>query len=385
MHNWLLPEYIEDILPVEALRIEAMRRRILDLMRGHGYQLVIPPLIEYLESLLSGTGRDMDLRMFKLVDQLSGRSMGLRADITPQAARIDAHLLDRGGITRLCYCGPVVHTLPVGLNGTREPLQIGAEIYGHAGLESDVEIQRLMLASLAAVGLERIQLDLGHVGVLRALARMGEFSETAQPELFEALQAKDLPALRELAAPLPAAVRDGLLALPGLYGGAEILDAAAARLPDAPEIRRALGDLRELARQLAPALPNLNFDLSESRGYHYHSGVVFAAYVSGSPNALALGGRYDEVGKAFGRARPATGFSADLRALAALAPAADEPRPILAPHAEDPALAAKIRALREAGEVVIVELPGHEATRAELACDRQLVLKSGRWEVSPVG
>jgi ATP phosphoribosyltransferase regulatory subunit len=385
MHNWLLPEYIEDILPVEARRIETMRRRILDLMRGHGYELVVPPLIEYLESLLSGTGRDMDLRMFKLVDQLSGRLMGLRADITPQAARIDAHLLDRRGVTRLCYCGPVVHTLPVGLNGTREPLQIGAEIYGHAGLESDVEIQRLMLASLASVGLERIQLDLGHVGVLRALARMGQFSEAAQPELFEALQAKDLPALRELAAPLPKAVRDGLLALPGLYGGAEVLDAAVARLPDAPEIRRALGDLRELARRLSPGLPNLNFDLSESRGYRYHSGVVFAAYVSGSPNALALGGRYDEVGKAFGRARPATGFSADLRALAALAPAAVEPRPILAPYSEDPALAAKIQALREAGEMVIVELPGHEATRAELACDRQLVLKSGRWEVSPIG
>jgi ATP phosphoribosyltransferase regulatory subunit len=384
MHNWILPEYIEDILPAEAQRIEAVRRSILDLMRGHGYELVIPPMIEYLESLLSGTGRDMDLRMFKLVDQLSGRLMGLRADITPQAARIDAHLLNRRGVTRLCYCGSVVHTLPGGLTATREPLQIGAEIYGHAGLESDIEIQRLMLDSLAAAGVREVQLDLGHVGVVRGLARLGQFSDEAQSEFFAALQAKDVPALQALAAPLAAPLRDGLLALPALYGGAEVLDAAAERLPELPEIRRALDDLRELARQLAPAVPGLNFDLSESRGYHYHSGVVFAAYAPGSSNALALGGRYDEVGKSFGRARPATGFSADLRALS-LGTAAAAPRPIRAPHSTDPALESKIRALREAGEVVVVELPGHEDACNELGCEWELVLKSGEWELAQLG
>ncbi len=384
MDTWLLPEYIEDILPAEARRVEAVRRRVLDLMRGHGYELVFPPMIEYLESLLSGTGRDLDLRMFKLVDQLSGRLMGLRADITPQAARIDAHLLNRRGVARLCYCGPVVHTLPSGLSGTREPLQVGAEIYGHAGIESDLEIQSLMLEALAAAGVAPVQLDLGHVGVLRALARMAALAPEQEAELYRALQAKDVPALRALAAPLARELRDALLALPGLYGGAGVLAEARRRLPAAPEITRALDDLAALAGRLASAGTEPAFDLSESRGYRYHSGVVFAAYAPGSANALALGGRYDEVGRAFGRARPATGFSADLRALAAAVPAAEANRAILAPQADDPALRERIAALRAAGEVVIVELPGHEDTREELGCDRVLALRDGAWRVEPV-
>ncbi|HSD59308.1 MAG TPA: ATP phosphoribosyltransferase regulatory subunit [Burkholderiales bacterium] len=384
MDNWLLPEYIEDILPVEARRIEAMRRRVLDLMRGHGYELVVPPMIEYLESLLSGTGRDLDLRMFKLVDQLSGRLMGLRADITPQAARIDAHLLNRRGVTRLCYCGSVVHTLPSGLSGTREPLQVGAEIYGHAGIESDVEIQRLMLEALAAAGITRVQLDLGHVGVLRGLARMAALAPQAESELYRALQAKDVPALRDLTAPLGRELREALLALPGFYGRAAVLGEARRLLPAAPEIGRALDDLAVLAERLKSSVAELAFDLSEARGYHYHSGVVFAAYAPGSPNALALGGRYDEVGKAFGRARPATGFSADLRALAAAAPAGEAPGAIRAPHRDDPALRERIAALRAAGEVVIVELPGHENTRDELGCDRELRFVGGEWRVETI-
>lgn len=384
MDNWLLPEYIEDILPAEARRIEAMRRRILDLMAAWGYQMVVPPMIEYLESLLSGTGRDLDLRMFKLVDQLSGRLMGLRADITPQAARIDAHLLNRRGVTRLCYCGTVVHTLPSGMSGTREPLQAGAEIYGHAGIESDLEIQRLMLESLAAAGVPRVQLDLGHVGVFRALARLAGVDPGAEQELFRALQSKDVPALRALSAPLPGAARDGLLALPELYGGPEVLTEARRRLPADPRLAQALDVLAELAERLAGSVPVLAFDLSELRGYHYHSGVVFAAYAPGSSNALAMGGRYDEVGRAFGRARPATGFSADLRALAAAVPAAEANRAILAPQADDPALRERIAALRAAGEVVIVELPGHEDTREELGCDRVLALRDGAWRVEPV-
>lgn len=381
MDNWLLPEYIEDILPAEARRIEAMRRRILDLMGAWGYELVVPPMIEYLESLLSGTGRDLDLRMFKLVDQLSGRLMGLRADITPQAARIDAHLLNRRGVTRLCYCGSVVHTLPSGLSGTREPLQAGAEIYGHAGVESDVEIQRLMLESLAAAGVPRVQLDLGHVGVFRGLARLAGLGSEAEGELFRALQAKDVPALRALSAGLPGPARDGLLALPELYGRAQVLEQARRRLPPEPGVAQALDVLARLGQQLEGSVPDLAFDLSEVRGYHYHSGVVFAAYAPGSPNALALGGRYDEVGRAFGRARPATGFSADLRALAAVVTAAEPQRAIRAPHCDDPALRQRIAALRAAGEAVIVELPGHEDTRDELACDRELVLRNGEWRV----
>ncbi len=381
MHNWLLPEYIEDILPAEAQRMENMRRRILDLMRSHGYELVIPPMIEYLESLLSGTGRDMDLKTFKLVDQLSGRLMGLRADITPQAARIDAHLLNRKGVTRLCYCGPVVHTLPAGLGGSREPLQIGAEIYGHAGLESDLEIQRLMLESLAAAGIGRVKLDLGHMGVFRALAEMAGLSGEAESELFRALQAKDVPTLKALSKDLNGNVRGGLLALPELYGGADVLAAARRRLPRIDRIDRALNDLQRLAESLGPLVPDLSLDLSEVRGYHYHSGVVFAAYAPGSAQALALGGRYDEVGKAFGRARAATGFSADLRVLTLVSGPAPQLSAVRAPHSDDPVLGEMIRALRAQGDVVMVELPGHEDARGETGCDRELVLRDGQWEV----
>jgi ATP phosphoribosyltransferase regulatory subunit len=385
VRRWLLPEYIEDILPAEAARIEALRRRVLDLFRVHGYELVMPPLLEYLESLLTGTGHDLDLRTFKLVDQLSGRLLGVRADITPQVARIDAHLLNRQGVTRLCYAGSVLHAQPSGVNHTREPLQIGAEVYGHAGVESDVEIQTLLAGALRAAGIDDLYLDLGHVGVFRCLMQRAGIEHALESELFRALQSKDAPTLRELVAPLDARLRDALLLLPELYGDAAILDTARARLPDFPEIAQALDDMQSIARDLAPVVRVHRFDLAELRGYHYHSGVVFSAYTRGHPNAIALGGRYDEVGKAFGRARPATGFSLDLRELAGLVTAAPGARSILAPCApRDVPLQQAIAALRERGETVIVDLPGHEATRGELKCDRQLVLRGASWIVEPL-
>lgn len=382
MRRWVLPEYIEDILPSQALGIEGLRRRILDLFRAHGYELVIPPMLEYLESLLTGTGHDLDLRTFKLVDQLSGRMLGLRADITPQVARIDAHLLNREGVTRLCYAGSVAHAQPSGLNRTREPLQIGAEIYGHAGVESDVEIQTLMVSALRVAGVQEPYLDLGHVAVFRSLMRRGAIGSDLESELFKALQSKDVPTLRELVAPLDPVLREALLLLPELYGDAAILREARRRLPEFPEVRRALSDMEAIATQLSRVVPVHCFDLAELRGYHYHSGVVFAAYTKGHPNAIALGGRYDEVGQAFGRARPATGFSLDLRELAALAPPGTAASPILAPYApEDELLQRKVETLRARGEIVIVDLPGHAATRGELGCDRRLVKRGGEWRV----
>jgi ATP phosphoribosyltransferase regulatory subunit len=311
--RWLLPEYIEDILPAEAARIERLRRAILDLFAAARYELVMPPLLEYTDSLLTGTGHDLDVRTFKVVDQISGRMMGLRADITPQVARIDAHLLNRKGVTRLCYCGSVLHTRPAGPSATREPIQIGAEIYGHSGVASDLEVQRLLCRALALAGAKQARLDIGHVAVFRAIVRAAKTGAALEAELFAALQRKDLPALRGLTRALEAKTRAALLLLPELYGGAEVLALAAQRLPALPALKRALATLRALARACpVPA----SFDLAELRGYHYHSGVVFDAYCAGVGGAVARGGRYDEVGKAFGRARPATGFSIDLRALA---------------------------------------------------------------------
>jgi ATP phosphoribosyltransferase regulatory subunit len=378
MRTWVLPENFEDILPPQAQRIERMRGRLLELFRRNGYQLVIPPLLEYLESLLTGTGHDLDLRTFKLVDQLSGRMMGVRADITPQVARIDAHLLNRKGVTRLCYAGSVLHTRPRGLDSTREPLQIGAEVYGHSGLESDLEIQRLLAEALAECGISGARLDIGHVAVFRAICRHAGVGPELESELYEVLASKDLPAVRGVTAKLPKSTREALLALPELYGDGAMLERAARALPKYPEIRAALRDLRILSRN--GKIP-VSVDLADLRGYHYHSGVVFAAYAPGAANALALGGRYDEVGRAFGRARPATGFSMDLRDLARAASQEKAAAAIRAPHSRDPGLAAAIGKLRSAGEVVVVELPGHAGTPVQPECDRELVKRGGKWVV----
>jgi len=311
--RWLLPEYIEDILPAEAARIEQLRRKILDLFFKHDYELVMPPLLEYMDSLLTGTGRDLELRTFKVVDQLSGRMMGLRADITPQVARIDAHLLNRKGVTRLCYCGSVLHTRPASPGATREPIQIGAERYGDAGVEADLEILRLLCKALQLARVRNARIAIGHVAVFRSLARAAQAGPELEAQLFEALQRKDVPELRNLSRALEAKVRSAILLLPELYGGAEVLAAAEKELPRLAGLSGALATLRRLAR--ACKLP-VSFDLAELRGYHYHSGVVLDAYCDGVTGAVARGGRYDEVGKAFGRARPATGFSIYLRSLA---------------------------------------------------------------------
>lgn len=382
MRNWLLPEYIEDVLPAEAARMEQMRRALLDLFHLHGYQLVIPPMLEYVESLMAGAGEDLDLATFKVVDLLSGRLMGVRADITPQTARMDAHLLNRQGVTRLCYAGSVLRAKPDGLARTREPLQVGAELYGHAGVESDIEIQRLLVQGLRAVGIKNVQLDFSHVGIFRSLVQRSSMSETQEQNLLAALQSKDKSAVAELVAGLDAQVRDALLALADLYGDIAMLDRAEKILPAHDEIRQALRELRTATDKLQGEGVHVSFDLAELRGYHYHSGMVFAAYAEGYAKPLALGGRYDEIGSIFGRARPATGFSLDLRGLATALPPAQNGKAILAPYAEDAALNAKIAELRASGEVVIVDLPGHEAHRAELGCDRALVKQGGSWVVT---
>ncbi|HET6756806.1 MAG TPA: ATP phosphoribosyltransferase regulatory subunit [Burkholderiales bacterium] len=371
MRNWILPEYIDDILPPEAEKIERLRGLLLELFARHGYLQVIPPLLEFTESLLTGTGHDLDLVTFKLVDQLSGRLMGLRADITPQVARIDSHLMRRKGVTRLCYAGSIVRTIPTGLSGARELQQIGAELYGHSGLEADIEILSLMLEALGAAHVADIRLDLGHVGVFRTLIKLARVASELEAEIFNAVKAKDEAEIRALTGDLAAADRAALMRLPTLYGGVEILDCAARDLPDDPVIAQALSELRALAH----GIDAVAVDLSELRGYQYHSGVVFAAF--GGGRALAYGGRYDEVGRAFGNARPATGFSMDLRELARASPLVSSSRMILAPHSNDPALQKKIAELRHSGERVAVALPGHSQTD----CDRALVLRDGVWQV----
>ena len=382
MTRWALPEYIADVLPGEARRVENLRRALLDAFRGHGYELVMPPLLEYVDSLMTGTGHDMDLRTFKLVDQLSGRTMGVRADITPQAARIDAHLLNRDGVTRLAYCGAVLHALPAGLNVTREPLQIGAELYGHAGIEADIEIQNLLLYVLGLAGVKKIRFDLGHVGVFRALAAMAKIESSRAEELFALLQAKDIPSLRDALTGIAEPVKNALLLLPRLYGGAEVLARAARELPQDARIAAALADLGTLAQAMRGA--EVSIDLAELRGYQYHSGVVFAAYCDGLSNAIARGGRYDEVGKWFGRARPATGFSLDLKELASLVPGENLCSGVLAPMAGpdgDAGLRDKVAALRAAGEVVVLALPGHDKRSWQPCCNRELIQRNGVWVV----
>jgi ATP phosphoribosyltransferase regulatory subunit len=373
------------MLPDEAWRVEQMRAQILDLLRKSGYQLVAPPLLEYAESLLLQESGDMDLRSFKLVDQLSGRTLALRADITPQVARIDAHLLNRQGIARLCYAGSVLHTQPVGLTRTRELLQIGAELYGHRGLESDLEIQQLMLQALAQLCIKNVHLDLGHVGVFRALVSHAGLDRDIESQLFAALQGKDSATLQTLVQPLEAGLRDALLALPTLYGDcAQVLARARRLLPNHVGIVAALDDLQAAASNLQALAANVSIDLADLRGYHYHTGIVFAAYHAGSHDAIALGGRYDDLGKSFGRARAATGFSMDLRQLYSLLPAQMLKPGIRAPHLQDAVLHARIAALRAAGEIVVVDLLGKADCIAELQCDRELVLRDGLWQVSAV-
>lgn len=378
---WLLPEHLADVLPAQASRIELLRRRMLDQAASRGFEHVIPPMLEHLDSLLSGTGRELDLKTFKLIDQLSGRTLGLRADITPQAARIDAHLLNRQGVARLCYCGPVLHTRPQALHGSREALQFGAELFGHAGLEADLEIQELAIDTLAEAGVEGLTIDLADARVLRGVLAGVALDAPGLQDVAHALASKDASAVQTLSAAFPGSAREGLDALLRLYGDGEVLDAAREALPQRPLITAALDDLRWLSTHLAATYPQLRigFDLGDMSGYAYYSGARFALYGATSADALARGGRYDEVGAVFGRNRPAVGFSiVDLKELARqLAPQA-LPAAIRAPWNEDAALRAAVRRLREAGETVVWALPG-QASEDGPSFDRELAEVAGQW------
>jgi ATP phosphoribosyltransferase regulatory subunit len=384
MPTWLLPENIADVLPSEARKIEELRRLMLDTFRTYGYELVMPPMLEYVESLLAGAGQDTDSKTFKLVDSMSGRLLGLRADITTQVARIDAHLLNRDSVTRLCYAGTVLHTRPSGLHATREQLQIGAEIYGHAGLEADAEIQELALACLSLAGFGQPRLDLSHAGVLRAILAEDPLAKRDEQLLHALLKAKDIPGIDEASQHYAPATRAALMALPNLYGDVDVLARAKELLPAMPGITRALAELAALAG-CAIGRAEVAIDLADLRGYQYESGAMFALYVPGLPNAVARGGRYDHVGEAFGRARPATGFSLDLRELARLLPLAAPKHAIRAPWGNAPELREKIADLRKAGEVVIQSMPGHENVQDEFECDRVLVLEQGNWILKNLG
>jgi ATP phosphoribosyltransferase regulatory subunit len=380
---WLLPEHIADVLPAQARRIEELRRELLDGARSYGFELVMPPLLEHLDALLSGAGRELDLKTFKLVDQLSGRTLGVRADTTSQVARIDAHLLNRHGVTRLCYCGPVLHTRPDGLHGTREPLQFGAEIYGHAGLEADLEVQELALDALQRAGVTQLTLDMGDARIVRGLLAGLPLDASVLAQIYAALAAKDQAAMDAVSTGLPVVARQGLKALLRLYGGHEVLDAAREALPADPLITAALDDLAWLAQHLRQAYPEVRvgFDLADHSGYAYYSGARFAIFTAGSSDALVRGGRYDEVGAAFGRNRPAAGFSMDLKQLAVVARQRSMRPAVRAPWGEQPELRAAIRALREQGESVVCILPGHDHEGEEFACDRELALVQGQWVV----
>jgi ATP phosphoribosyltransferase regulatory subunit len=362
MTRWLLPDGISDVLPQEARRLEELRRAVLDLFRGYGYELVLPPLIEYTESLLTGVGADLDLKTFKLVDQLSGRMLGLRADTTPQVARIDAHILNRRGVTRLCYAGQVLHARPSHPLALREPMQVGAELYGFAGVAADREVQALAVASLRTAGLAQLRFDFGHTGVVRAV--LAEVPAMLVEPLTAALAVKDVGAIEDLAADLPAPVRSGLLVMPRLHGGAEVIAQARAVYRGNVAVDKALDDLEAIAAFCRADA--VSFDLADLHGYRYYTGVNFAAYVPGAAGAVLRGGRYDDIGRAFGRRRPATGFSIDLRDVASIAPAAAAAQMrrtegvLVAPSVDDAALAALIDRLRGAGHIVVQRL-GDEA------------------------
>jgi ATP phosphoribosyltransferase regulatory subunit len=385
--RWLLPEGIEEVLPDEARRLERLRRRLLDLFGTWGYELVMPPLIEYLDALLTGTGRDLDLQTFKLTDQLTGRLMGARADMTPQAARIDAHYLKRECPVRLCYAGSVLRTRPDAFAGSRELLQAGAELFGHPGPESDVEIIRLMLTALDLAGVRDVHLDLGHVGVFRGLATAAQLPESLENDLFEALQRKARASAESLlaASSAPANLKTMLVALMDLNGGPETLARARALLKNAPaDTRAALDHLESVAKAVARAGLPVYFDLAELRGYRYYTGIVFSALTPGQGQAVAQGGRYDGIGQAFGRARAATGFSTDLRRLLRLAPEETGNLGILAPAVTDTGLDSAIARLRAAGERVVMALPGAPVSARELGCDRELIAQNGGWVVKSV-
>lgn len=384
MSAWVLPDHIADVLPSEARHIEELRRELLDTARGYGYELVIPPMLEHLESLLTGTGEALGLQTFKLVDQLSGRSLGLRADTTPQVARIDAHLLNRQGVTRLCYCGPVLHTRPDRPHATREPLQFGAELYGHAGLEADLEVLLLALDCLKATKVAPLTVDMADARIVRSLLEGIDIAPERLTRVHAALATKDATELGALTKGLPSGAREGLLALLRLYGDAKVLAEAARVLPRTALIEEALRQLRWLADHVEGA--RISFDLADLRGYAYYSGVRFGIYTPGASDALVRGGRYDEVGAVFGRNRPAVGFSLDVKELVGVAAQRALKAAIRAPWLDAGPdalqLRAAIAALRREGETVVCAMPGHESEVDEFHCDRELARDAaGGWAV----
>ena len=378
MSAWLLPDHLADVLPSEARHIEELRRLALDGARQFGYELVMPPLLEHLESLLTGTGSSLELQTFKLVDQLSGRSLGLRADTTPQAARIDAHLLNRPGVTRLCYCGPVLHTRPDGPYATREPLQFGAELFGHDGLEADLEVLQLALSVLAQSDVGQVSVDLGDARLVKSLLAGLDLAASLRQSIHQALATKDIASLQALVKTLPSPVGQALLQLPALYGDVSVLQHAQSVLAAWPQAVHALQQLQWLASHLDVPV---TVDLADLRGYAYYSGARFAIYVPGASDALVRGGRYDEVGAVFGRKRPAVGFSLDLKSLVTVVPRRPLRAAIRAPWGEAPELRQAIAALRERGETVVCVLPGHESDVDEFDCDRELAHVADRWVV----
>ena len=379
MSAWVLPDHIADVLPSEARHIEEIRRLYLDTARRFGYELVMPPLLEYIESLLSGTGRTLNLQTFKLVDQLSGRTLGLRADTTPQVARIDAHLLNRVGVTRLCYCGPVLHTRPDRPFATREPLQFGAEIYGHAGLEADLEIIELALTALDAVALKNVSLDLSDARIVPALLSGVSISSDARDALHQALASKDLTSIQVLAKELPSNIQKALVELVQMYGDIGVLSEAEKTFSAWPTIVQSIQELRHIAQAFKHV--HITFDLADLRGYGYYSGVRFAMFVAGTNDALVRGGRYDEVGAVFGRKRPAVGFSLDLKELISAVPAQPLKAAIRAPWGVEDGLREALAQLRGQGETVVCAMPGHESEVDEFNCDRELVHVAGKWVV----
>jgi len=382
MSAWVLPDHIADVLPSEARHIEELRRLLLDTARGYGCELVMPPLLEHLESLLTGTGEALDLQTFKLVDQLSGRMMGLRADTTPQVARIDAHLLNRSGVARLCYCGPVVHTRPDRPHATREPLQFGAEIYGHAGLEADLEVLLLALDCLKATQVGSLTVDLADARIVRALFAGVLVEAQVLRQVHAALAAKDASTLARLTRDFPAASREGLAALVSLYGDASVLAEARRVLPQSSAIGQALDQLEWIGRHLEGA--TVTYDLADLRGYAYYSGMRFGIYTPGASDALVRGGRYDEVGAVFGRNRPAVGFSLDVKELVGVVAERPLKAAIRAPWGQQAPLRAAIARLRAEGETVVCVLPGHESEVDEFQCDRELVAAHDQWVVRPL-
>lgn len=389
IERWLLPDGIEEVLPKDAALVEVARRQILDLFAVWGYDLVVTPHIEFLDSLLTGVGRELALRTFTVTDPLSGQLMGFRADITPQVARLDAHSLHREGPSRLCYAGSVVHTRPRELGSSRSPIQIGAELYGDSSTAADIEIISLMLETLQHAGVQDLHLDLGHVGIYRGLAKAAGVSAQLEAQLFDALQRKAVSEIAGLTRDMPTELAGLLKALCGLCGGYEVLARAQQVLQAAPRaVRDALDELQQLAeavRQRFPQLPAY-FDLSELRGYNYHTGAVFAAFVPSEGQAIAQGGRYDDIGATFGRSRPATGFSTDLKTLIRLGHIEAPAKPgIWAPAGSDTDLWQKIQHMRATGERVVQALAGQELADAEGAgCDRHLVLQDGSWQVQKI-